>query len=122
MDILESIGSRMERGFKRHEVIAGNIANAQTPGYVPKDVAASGAFGQKLALATTNSGHLGGSMGQGPGLEVVERAQDQEMASLDGNQVDLEKERAMLAQNALDLQAQMRFATHYLRQQQIVAG
>jgi hypothetical protein len=34
----------------------------------------------------------------------------------------LEKERALLAQNALDLQAQMRFATHYLRQKQIVSG
>jgi flagellar basal-body rod protein FlgB len=121
MDILDSIGARMALGFKRHETIAGNIANAQTPGYAPKDVSASGAFGQKLALATTNYGHLA-TRDSGAGFSVVDRPGEQEMASLDGNRVDLEKERALLASNALDLQAQMRFATHYLRQQQIVAG
>jgi flagellar basal-body rod protein FlgB len=120
MDILDSIGAKMAFGFKRHEVLAGNIANAQTPGYIPKDVTSSASFAGALALARTSSGHL--SAGDSGPHVVSNRAAGVELASLDGNGVDLEKERALLAQNALDLQAQMRFATHYLRQKQIVSG
>jgi flagellar basal body rod protein FlgB len=44
------------------------------------------------------------------------------MASMDGNTVDLDYERGQMASNALDMETQMRFATHYLRQRQISAG
>lgn len=119
MDMLDSVAQRMFLGTKRHAVIAGNIANAQTPGYIPKDVEASG-FGSLLSLANSNVRHLPvlGSGGSG----VVNRPGDVDMASLDGNKVDLDKERGLMAMNALDVEAQIRFANHYLRQKQIAIG
>jgi flagellar basal-body rod protein FlgB len=119
MSILESVAQRMFLGTKRHAVIAGNIANAQTPGYIPKDVEARG-FASQLAMVTSNTRHLAGSSSGAIG--VVNRADDVDMASLDGNRVDLDKERALMAMNALDVEAQIRFANHYLRQKQIAVG
>lgn len=119
MDMLGAVGDRMMVDSKRHEVLAGNIANAQTPGYMARDVGSSG-FGKALAVAVTNKAHL--SVGGPAGARVGAREERAEMASMDGNNVDLDKERALVAQNALDFEAQIRFANHYLRQQQIVAG
>lgn len=119
MDMLNAIAARMEFDSKRHEVLAGNIANAQTPGYLPRDVISRG-FSASLALATTHESHLRGAGLDG--VQVQARPGSPDLAALDGNGVDLDQERGLLAQNALDLEAQIRFATHYLRQQQIAAG
>lgn len=119
MDMLAAVGARMMSDSKRHEVLAGNIANAQTPGYMAKDVITSG-FGSAMRLATTQAGHLGGRSGASSAVAV--RGGIDEMATMDGNNVDLDMERALVAQNALDFEAQIRFANHYLRLEQIAAG
>ena len=115
MDMLDSIAQKMWHDVRRHAVLAGNIANAQTPGYMPKDVTSS-SFGAALDMATTHSGHLRGSSGMGSSAVTVRPGSSS--SSLDGNGVDLDEERGLIAENALDLEAQMRFATHYLRQWQ----
>jgi flagellar basal-body rod protein FlgB len=120
MDMLGKIASRMMLDSRRHEVLAGNIANAQTPGYKAKDVISS-EFGQVMAMAVTSSGHQSGGGAAGAAGAAVRQGPD-EMATLDGNNVDLDQERALVAQNALDFEAQIRFANHYLRQQQAAAG
>lgn len=120
MDMLSAIATRMDFASKRHEVLAGNVANAQTPGYMPKDVISSG-FASSLALAKTNAAHLG-LAGSGATGQVRIRPGTPDLPSLDGNGVDLDQERALLAQNALDFETQIRFATHYLRQQQTAAS
>lgn len=121
MDMLGAIGARMMLDSKRHEILAGNIANAQTPGYMAKDVVSS-SFGHALGVAVTNKAHLSQDRGASTAAWSSVRAEPAEMASMDGNNVDLDKERGLVAQNALDFEAQIRFANHYLRQQQIVAG
>lgn len=122
MDMLNSVANRMTRDARRHEILAGNIANAQTPGYKSRDLISSDfGYGMSLAMAKTSSAHLSGAASEGP-LSSAVRPGQEDMAAMDGNTVDLDKERALLAQNALDLEAQMRFATHYLRTEQIVAG
>lgn len=120
MDMLDSIASRLFVDAARHSAIAGNIANAQTPGYIAKDVVSS-KFGAALSLAMSNHRHLSGG-GVREGVNVVERKNSADMASMDGNTVDLDYERGQMASNALDMETQMRFATHYLRQRQISAG
>ena len=122
MDMLSSVANRMTRDAKRHEILAGNIANAQTPGYKSRDLSSSDfGYGMSLAVAKTSAAHLSGGASEG-NLSSAIRPGQEDMAAMDGNTVDLDKERALLAQNALDLEAQMRFATHYLRKEQIVAG
>jgi flagellar basal-body rod protein FlgB len=119
MDILDSIGNRLFRGALRHSVIAGNIANAQTPGYIAKDVSAS-QFLQQLTLAISNPKHLMEGLA-GTSHQVVPRF-GVDISSVDGNTVDLDFERGQMATNALDMETQMRFATHYLRERQIAAS
>lgn len=114
---LDAIGDRIAFGVKRHQVLAGNVANAQTPGYKAKDVLAMGGFAAELAV--TSSGHIRSS--QSVVNAVVQRDQSS-LSSLDGNNVDLDQERGLLVQNALTLEAQMRFATHYIRQMQTAAS
>jgi len=47
---------------RRQQVLAQNIANADTPGYKPRDVSSFAAqLDQMLAPARTDPGHLGGS-------------------------------------------------------------
>lgn len=99
----------------RHEVLAANIANADTPNYKARDIdfgselkrAVDGAASSKpgrdgLSLALTSQRHL---PGQGPALngagnlDLLYRVPDQ--ASLDGNTVDMDEERAQFADNAV---------------------
>lgn len=94
---------------QRQRLIAENIANASTPGYVPRDTDEK-AFAQAivaatkarstggLAMAATAGGHVGFSGGVGArsvGLKVIE-APDSEV-TMDGNAVILEEQ--MLKQN-----------------------
>lgn len=120
MEMLDLIGQRMQFDARRHEVLAGNIANAQTPGYIPKDLTTS-AFPKAMAMAKTNAAHLGAT-GMGGGGVAARPATGTSATSLDGNRVDLDQERGLIARNAMDLEAQMRFATHYLRQIQTSAS
>ena len=119
MGMLSNVEQRIGYNAKRHEILAGNIANAQTPGYAAKDLKNTGTFGGALAMVKTNSAHLV-RMSASEGVEV-RVAKSGSLPSLDGNTVDLDLERGLMAQNALDLEAQIRFATHYLRQQQTAA-
>ena len=105
---------------QRQKVLAGNIANADTPGYQARDFD----FAQALAQArggaaaggmqVTNTAHLatsGGAAGD-PGLQW----RTPEQPSLDGNTVDLDKERARFADNALRYEATLRFINNDVRQ------
>jgi flagellar basal-body rod protein FlgB len=78
---------------KRAEVIAGNIANADTPGYVAKKLE----FENFLRDAARQSALPASQQEQFTvsGLSVVD--QESEMIGMDGNTVDLGKEMADLA-------------------------
>jgi flagellar basal-body rod protein FlgB len=101
----------------RQELIASNIANADTPNYKAKDIdftnALQGALqgsGGKLAVATTSSGHLSGTTGESVmGAPVMYRKPLQ--PSADGNTVDMDVERAQFADNALRYEASVRFVS-----------
>jgi flagellar basal-body rod protein FlgB len=100
----------------RQQVLASNIANADTPGYKAADfdfaralanatgAAKSGASAS--TLKTTAAGHLAGSRGPG-GADIQYRVPGQ--ASIDGNSVELDAERAAFADNAIRYEASLRF-------------
>ena len=98
---------------ERQRLIASNIANADTPGYVARDFnfaqalqqAGGGGSGFKLAdnagLATAGSSGSGGQ----PRLNYAMASQ----TNLDGNSVDMDRERASFAENALKYESTLRF-------------
>ena len=101
----------------RQELMAANIANADTPNYKARDIdfasALRGALsgsGEKLPITTTSPAHL--SQGNGDtimGAEVLYRTVVQ--PSADGNTVDMDVERAQFADNALRYEASVKFVS-----------
>jgi flagellar basal-body rod protein FlgB len=98
---------------ERQRVIASNIANADTPGYVARDVDFKQAMsdatgGAKLAgSGTTHARHipLSGSAGGAPKLAYATQSQP----SMDGNSVDLDRERANFVDNSVRYESTLRF-------------
>lgn len=84
------------------EIIASNIANAETPGYAPavldfEKSLQSAVNGSAARMMTTDSGHLPGSFG---GKTHISR--DRSKAHIgDGNGVNLDQEMVNLAQNQI---------------------
>lgn len=113
------IPKAIEIGALRHQVLAGNIANAMTPNYRPKDVFIDLLDTQKRAngsLSITNAKHMNaGAMQSG---QIGERELPLQ-PNADGSLVDVEVERAQMMNNANHLQGLTRAATYYLRVQQL---
>lgn len=99
---------------QRHQVLASNIANADTPNYKARDFsfdkamqnAMSGHGTGSVALATTASGHQRGS-GMAGAAPLQFRTETQSAA--DGNTVDMDVERSLIAENALQYQIVSQF-------------
>lgn len=94
----------------RQDMIAGNIANADTPFYRPKDISFEEALAQKsaeifadksqtLALSRTNGAHLGAAE-SASSLKPTTFFRDGHMARNDGNSVDLDVETTEMAKNS----------------------
>jgi len=96
---------------QRAEILASNIANADTPGYKARDID----FKSTLAnidtragnsLTRTNSKHIQISTADS-NPEILYRTPNQ--SSLDGNTVDDQLEKSAFAENALRYQASLTF-------------
>ena len=104
---------------ERTRVLAGNIANADTPNFKARDFDFRSALQQATAgatmngtpaaaLAKTQPGHL--SAGNDPGAmhpSLLYRTPTQ--TALDANTVDLDTERAAFADNSVRYEASLRF-------------
>ena len=91
---------------QRHLLIASNISNLDTPGYQAKDIDFKSQLvnamgrGGDLAMKVTQSGHLG------PGASALKSMQPQifiesDESRSDGNNVNIDKEMAKLAENQI---------------------
>jgi flagellar basal-body rod protein FlgB len=104
---------------ERQRLIASNIANADTPGYVARDMdfarALREATGQSAAVApaATQPRHvqLAGGARAEPNLLYTRPAQ----SNLDGNSVDMDRERAAFADNTVKYEATLRFINGTVR-------
>ena len=95
---------------QRHQVLASNIANADTPGYKARDFSFESAMQNAMSgrmqaggvsLARTASGHIsGGSSSGAAALQFRKETQ----SAVDGNTVDMDVERAQITDNALQYQ------------------
>jgi flagellar basal-body rod protein FlgB len=106
---------------RRSEVLANNLANVDTPGYLARDVdfkkvlAGAGAAGGNLPLTTTSPGQIASAPGDAGGA-LAYRVPTQ--PSMDGNTVDEQTEQADFAATGVHYQASLSFITaqiHMLR-------
>ena len=103
---------------RRSEVLAGNLANADTPGYKARDIdfraaleQASGQSGGQLPLSTPSAGQVDPVAQQADKLLWRNPSQP----SMDGNTVDEQVEQANFAANGVHYQASLAFITAQIR-------
>ena len=101
---------------RRGELIANNLANADTPGYQARDIdfrqAMARAAGDKTpgttmvtTMTTTQSGHIGGAASANAATNPDLKYRTPLAPALDGNTVDAQIEQASFAENAVRYQA-----------------
>ena len=114
-DSLDFHGHALTLRSERQRLIASNIANADTPGYVARDInfaqalqAATGGGAPASQLAASRPGHITSAAGTaGLGSALVYAAPSQ--TNLDRNTVDMDRERASFTDNAVKYEATLRF-------------
>lgn len=101
----------MQVRTERMEVIAGNLANANTPGYKARDIdfqraMKSAQFAQGHTLVRTHENHLKGAMKSNDNIQY--RIPNQPDTG-DGNTVDVQTERNVFLDNGLRYEAGLDF-------------
>ena len=99
----------------RQELLASNIANADTPNYKARDIDFKGALESALAgrtegslgMARTSSRHLGGEFS--PAFAATAKYRTEFQPNVDGNTVNMDVERAAFAENAVQMEAMLTF-------------
>ena len=96
---------------RRAEVLASNLANADTPGYKARDLDFRQILGQQMSggveMRATRKGHI--QPGGGPLSRVELQYRIPRQPSLDGNTVEAEREQVEYSANAVRYQASLRF-------------
>ena len=124
-DTLDFQAQALSLRSERQRLIASNIANADTPGYVAREMnfaqalrdatgssGASSGMQPATALLTSQPGHIaiGGAGGASSGRSdstLLYAAPSQ--TNLDRNTVDMDRERASFADNTVKYEATLRF-------------
>lgn len=96
---------------QRGELLASNLANADTPDYKARDLDFKAALNhaqdqQSVTLRTSHVNHKGSHAGVGSASQMY-RIPDQ--SSLDGNTVDTQVEQTKFAENAVRYRASLQF-------------
>jgi flagellar basal-body rod protein FlgB len=115
-DTLAFHGQALSLRSERQRLIASNIANADTPGYVARDMnfaqALREATGTLKPVATTIANPQPGNLaagGFGARSETALLYANPSQTNLDRNTVDMDRERANFADNAVKYEATLRF-------------
>lgn len=102
---------------QRQSVIAGNIANADTPGFKARDfdfasqlssTIERGKRSEGVSLSTTSTRHLPGQGAPGGGLSTLDYRIPLQ-SSIDGNTVEMDTERIAFADNAVQFESGLTF-------------
>ena len=109
---------------QRTELLARNLANADTPGYKAQDLDFRAALSAATTpakpgtLVATQAGHIGIGRDSALGLESTEaflKYRTPLAPSIDGNTVDAQLEQAAFADNAVRYQATLNFLSSKFR-------
>ena len=122
---LDFHGQALVLRSQRQQMIASNIANADTPNYVARDMdfaaalrEATGLGGAAATLSAPKAGHLnaagvatgaGSEANTAAAVQAAQRYATPAQTNLDRNTVDMDRERAAFADNAVQYEATLRF-------------
>lgn len=121
MKLFDSTLSTLERSLDvrlmRHSVLAGNVANADTPGFKQQDLD----FGEAMRALEYAEGSAAPQRGEGTAVGGLEGLADQALRSaikpvpgdvpgIDGNGVDIDHAMVAMAENSLKYSAAARAA------------
>lgn len=101
------INKRLSWLSQRQDVLAKNIANADTPGYKARDISEASfadmvkGVDARLQMVATSPHHIGGASGPDHVTPTVER---DAQTTLNGNSVDLESELLKVSKTGVDYQ------------------
>ena len=108
--LFRMMSQRMEWLSQRQQLLAHNVANANTPGYKAQDLnpltfenmmrAGAG----RLGARATRTGHLSGGAAARAGKFKLKAQSDSRQKSITGNDVILEQEMMKVAQTSMDYQ------------------
>jgi flagellar basal-body rod protein FlgB len=116
--LFSALRSRLGYLSQRESLISQNVANSDTPGYRPNDLAPftikdGGGLGAPLAMARTSAADLagqGGVQGRANGSQSWRpKATPDSETRLDGNQVVLEEEMMKLTDSRMNYNAAIGF-------------
>lgn len=118
-DSVDQMQSALTFHRERQSVLAGNVANVDTPGYRPLDLERvdPGTPGS-LPLAMTSEGHLDASGVPGSTVSFA----DGDTAGADGNSVSLERELAKIDANRIRYTTTAELASRRLALLRYTAG
>jgi len=119
-DSLDFQGQALTLRSERQRLLASNIANADTPGYVARDMnfaqalrEATGAATGASALSASKPGHIAAATGARAEPNLLYASASQ--TNLDRNSVDMDRERAAFADNSVKYEATLRFINGNVR-------
>ncbi|HEX4855425.1 MAG TPA: flagellar basal body rod protein FlgB [Limnobacter sp.] len=126
-DSMQFSAEALKLRARRQEVLTSNISNVDTPNYKAVDfdfkAALKAATGEKAgtavpvnpslgngagALAVTHKGHISGKGNAGMSTAEMLQFRRGNNAAIDGNTVDIERERAAFAENTVKYEAALR--------------
>ena len=115
ISVFQLMKSRMQMLGERQKIIAQNVANVSTPGYVPGDIdqqafaatlqrmAGNSAGPGRTAMVATRAGHMTPNHGSGAPAMSVQKSPDSE-TTLDGNAVVVEEQMMKIAETRMDFE------------------
>ncbi|HYC02419.1 MAG TPA: flagellar basal body rod protein FlgB [Azospirillaceae bacterium] len=107
--VFKLMKDKMAWNNQRQEVLAQNVANADTPGYKPRDLVEFDFRKElrdtaKLQLAGTSGSHLTGTLPDSQGFKS-DKARTQYETTPAGNAVVLEEQMMKVGQNSMEYQS-----------------
>jgi flagellar basal-body rod protein FlgB len=87
MDVVNLVEKALGIRSFYHKVLAGNIANVETPNYKEKDIDFFSEIQKRMAGTSS--------------IEVKEKTDDDGMNSIDGNTVNIEKQMVKMTENSM---------------------
>jgi flagellar basal-body rod protein FlgB len=88
--------------FRRSEVIQGNIANVDTPNYIPKDLIFEKEFKKNISLKRTDPKHMDPYFTTSVKFKEIK---DETYSGYDSNEVNLDRELAKFAESNVMIKA-----------------
>lgn len=117
----ERLKQGLDAAWLRNDVISQNIANADTPGYRRKEVNFEEYLDSEMKTGRISKGQTALSGGES-GMSVT-TDQVSEDTRIDGNNVDIEQEMALMAMNSIKYNTMVqRLTGRYATLKNVIAG